>query len=106
MGKISAMNVLIHNCVRNFGEVIHVLSLVTIICKLRSPSGAKGASLNSFILQFIIRSIRYIDLFWDSGSVSSQSYKLFLLSLQTIILFEFGRNFKKTYEKNKVTHPI
>jgi len=94
------------NIFRLAGDILHLISFLLLLSKIRNHRSCAGISLKSQILYAIVFSTRYLDLFTNFTSLYNSVMKVIFLSATYGILYLMLYKYKHTYDKEHDTFRI
>lgn len=106
--KANIFLVCVEGLLRTFGDVLHVMSMLVLLFKIRNTRSCSGISLKSQILYISVYIWRYVDLiyifiypnvvFRSVRMVYNTIMKISFISLQGYIIYNIVYNFYYTYD--------
>lgn len=93
------------NIFRLVGDMLHLLSIITLLLKINATKSCRGVSLKTQELYAIVFVTRYLDLFFRYISLYNTVMKIFFIgsSLAIIYYMRFHKVVRQTYDKNEDT---
>ncbi|KAH3762623.1 ER lumen protein-retaining receptor [Pelomyxa schiedti] len=96
----------VFNPFRIAGDVVHMLSVVLLLWKIRRQKRCSGISLKTQILYAIVFTTRYLDIFTNFWSMYNTFLKVVFLSTSYYTIYLIYRKYKATYDKDHDTFQI
>jgi len=87
------------NIFRALGDLVHLLSIIILLVKIRATKSAVGISLKSQELYALVFITRYLDIFWNFSSLYLTIMKLIFLSSSIYIVYLIRYKYKATYDR-------
>jgi len=87
------------NIFRLFGDLVHLLSFVALLVKIRATKNCAGISLKTQELFALVFVARYLDLFWNFNSLYLTVMKLIYIGSTFGIIYLIRYKFKHSYDK-------
>mmetsp|Transcript_1194 Transcript_1194/g.1625 ORF Transcript_1194/g.1625 Transcript_1194/m.1625 type:complete len:214 (+) Transcript_1194:101-742(+) len=94
------------NIFRQLGDLLHLVSILIILFKIRKTKSCAGVSLKSQELYLIVFATRYLDLLWNFSSLYLSVMKIFYLASSIAIVYLMTTTYKFTYDKEHDTFRI
>ncbi|KAL6042738.1 ER lumen protein-retaining receptor B [Balamuthia mandrillaris] len=87
------------NIFRLSGDLLHLLSFLLLLWKIRSQKSCAGISFKTQALYALVFTTRYLDLFFNFNSLYNSVMKIIFLASTYYILYMMKYDFKHTYDK-------
>eukprot|EP01098_Paradermamoeba_levis_P016361 TRINITY_DN87_c0_g1_i1.p1 TRINITY_DN87_c0_g1~~TRINITY_DN87_c0_g1_i1.p1 ORF type:complete len:215 (+),score=51.80 TRINITY_DN87_c0_g1_i1:183-827(+) len=94
------------NFFRIAGDLLHLLSILLLLAKIKSQKSCAGVSLKSQELYALIFATRYLDIFWNFLSYYNTLMKIIFLVSSFYIIFLMRTKFKHSYDKEHDTFRV
>ena len=87
------------NIFRLIGDLLHLLSILILIQKIRSKKSCAGISLKSIELYELVFVTRYLDLFTEFVSLYNTLMKIFYIASTAAIIYLMRVQYRRSYDK-------
>jgi len=91
------------NIFRALGDIVHLLSIIILLVKMRTTKNVMGISLRTQELYALVFITRYLDIFWNFLSFYLTFMKLFFLASSVYVVYLIRYKYKATYDREHDT---
>mmetsp|Transcript_13367 Transcript_13367/g.40421 ORF Transcript_13367/g.40421 Transcript_13367/m.40421 type:complete len:216 (-) Transcript_13367:2816-3463(-) len=93
------------NIFRLCGDMLHLLSIITLLLKISQTKSCRGVSLKTQELYTLVFLTRYLDLFFSFVSLYNTVMKIIFICSSVAIVYymRYHRVVKQTYDRNEDT---
>jgi len=91
------------NIFRALGDIVHLLSIIILLVKMRTTKNVMGISLRTQELYALVFITRYLDIFWNFLSLYLTFMKLFFLASSVYVVYLIRYKYKATYDREHDT---
>jgi len=89
------------NLFRLGGDVMHLISFVVLLFKIRATRSCAGISLKTQFLFALVFVTRYLDLFWNWASLYLVVMKCIFIGSTLYIIYLMGWKYRNTYNREE-----
>lgn len=95
------------NIFRLLADFSHLVSIFTLLHKMKSSSSCSGLSFKSQVLYLIVFVTRYLDLFWSfTESMYNTTFKILFIGSSAYIIYLMLHDYKPTHDPNTDTFKV